>query len=144
MTAWTLVFHILGLLFWIGGLLIATQMLAQHAREISPEARQALGRMEKKLLRSMANPGALLTIITGMILIFTNPSYYLHAGWLHAKLALVAVLVGLHWVVLSRSKSFLAGESEVQRRDWLTLHGAIALIFIGILICVLPGQVLLK
>ncbi len=144
MTAWTLVVHILALVFWIGGLLIATTLLAQHTQETSPEVRQALGRLETKILRAMANPGALLSVLTGVLLISTNPSYYLRAGWLHAKLVLVVVLIGLHWVVYSRTKAFVAGRIELQRRDCLTLHGAIALIFLGILILVLPGQLFWK
>jgi len=144
MTAWTLVFHVLGFVFWIGGLLISTSVLAQHAEEASPEARQALEQIETRLLKGMANPGALLTLVTGVILVLTNPAYYLRAGWLHGKLALVVVLIGFHWLVLSRSRSFLAGRTETHRRDWMTLHGAIALIFIGILILVLPGAVFWK
>jgi putative membrane protein len=144
MTAWTLVFHILGLVFWIGGLLIETNVLARHTQETSAEVRQALGRLEMRLLRAMADPGAALTLVTGIILIWTNPSYFLHAAWLHAKLALVVVLIGLHAVVRSRTKAFVAGRIELQRRDCMVLHGAISLIFLGILVAVLPGQVFLK
>jgi uncharacterized membrane protein len=85
-----------------------------------------------------------LSVITGIILILTNRSYYLHANWLRAKLILVLVLIGLHWVTVSRTKSYLAGRIELQRRDCMTLHGAISLIFLGILVLVLPGQALLK
>ena len=92
----------------------------------------------------MANPGAVVTVITGILLIATNRSYYLRASWLHAKLALVVVLIGLHWVVFSKTKSFVAGRIELQRRDCMTLHGVIALIFIGILVLVLPGRLYLK
>ncbi len=141
---WTLVFHIVGLVFWLGGLLIETTLLAQHTQETSPEIRNVLARLELRLLGSMANPGAVLSIITGIILIFTNPSYYLHARWLQAKLVLVVVLIGLHWVALSRTKSYLAGRIQLQRRDCMTLHGAISLIFLGILVLVLPAQALLK
>lgn len=144
MTAWTLVVHIVGLVFWIGGLLVATSMLAQHAQQSTSEARQALGAVEMRLLKAMANPGAFLSVITGIVLILTNSSYYLRAGWLHAKLVLVVILIGLHWVVLSRAKSFVDGRMEFQRRDWMILHGAISLTFLGILVCVLPGQVFLK
>ncbi len=144
MTAWTLVFHVIGLVFWIGGLLIVTQVFAQHSEERSLEARESLARIEGKLLRGMANPGALLTVATGIILVLINRAYYLHAHWLHAKLALVVVLIGLHWAVLSRSKSVLTGGTDVERRTWITLHGVIALVFIGILVCVLPGQALLR
>ncbi len=144
MTAWTLVFHLIGLVFWIGGLLIATQVFAQHSQEAAPEAREALARIERRLLRAMANPGALLTVLSGIILILSNKSYYLHASWLHAKLALVVLLIGLHGVVLSRSRAVLSRPalSGIERRTWITLHGAIALVFIGILVCVLPGQAL--
>ncbi len=142
MTAWTLVFHLIGLVFWIGGLLIATQVFAQHSREAAPEAREALARIEGRLLRAMANPGALLTVLTGIILILSNRSYYLHASWLHAKLALVLLLMGLHGVVLSRSRAVLGRGIDFERRTWITLHGTIALVFIGILVCVLPGQAL--
>ncbi len=144
MMAWTLVVHILGLVFWIGALLIVTNLLAQHAQETSPEVRQAFGRLEMRLFRGMANPGALLTVITGITLILTNRSYYLRAGWLHAKLVLVAVLIGLHWVVFSRTRAFVAGRIRLQRRECITLHGAIVLIFLGILILVLPGQLFWK
>jgi len=144
MTAWLLVFHILGLVFWLGGLLIATSILARHTQETSVDARQALGRIEIRLLKAMANPGAVVTVITGILLIATNRSYYLRASWLHAKLALVVVLIGLHWVVISKTKSIVAGRIELQRRDCMTLHGVIALIFIGILVLVLPGRLFLK
>jgi putative membrane protein len=144
MTAWTLVFHILGLVLWIGGLLIVTNLQARQAEETSSEARAALGRMAMRLLNGMVNPGALLTVVSGVILIATNSSYYLRAAWLHSKLALVVVLIGLHGVVWSRSKRLVAGQSEFRRRDWMTLHGVIALIFVGILILVLPVQALWK
>ncbi len=143
MTAWTLVFHILGLVFWVGGLLIETNILARHTQEASPEVREAFGRLEMRLLNAMANPGALLSVTTGIILILTNRSYFLHAGWLHAKLVLVLLLIGLHLVVLSRTKSFAAGRIELERRDCMFLHAAITLTFLGILVLVLPVRLLL-
>jgi putative membrane protein len=144
MTAWTLVFHIFGLVFWVGALLIVTSVLARHTEERSLEVREAFARTEKRLLNGMAMPGALLTVFSGVFLILLNPPYYLRAGWLHAKLVLVMILIGIHWVVFSRTKSFGAGRTSLDRRACMTMHAAITLIFLGILICVLPGQVFLK
>lgn len=144
MTAWTLVFHILGLVFWVGALLIVTSVLARHTEESSLEVREAFGRTEMRLLNGMAMPGALLTVFSGIFLILLNPSYFLRAGWLHAKLVLVLILIGFHWVVFSRTKSFGAGRISLDRRACMILHGAITLIFLGILICVLPGRFFLK
>ncbi len=137
MTAWTLVFHLLGLVFWMGTLLVVTHLMAAHTQETSPEARDALARQEMKFLNRLAHPGAALTVITGIILILTNPSYYLHAAWLHAKLFLVAILLGLNLVVYLRAKAYKAGQISLRRAECMALHGGIALAFLGTLILVL-------
>src|ERR1017187_10167505 len=94
MVAWTLVFHISGLVFWLGSLLVVTHVLAMHTQETSPEARAALGRLESKLLKGLAHPGAAIMVITGFILVSHDPKL-LQQHWLHAKLLLVVILVAL-------------------------------------------------
>jgi protoporphyrinogen IX oxidase len=137
MIAWTLLFHLIGLVFWMGSLLTVTHVLAIHTEEESPTARQALGRLEMKIFKGLAHPGAALMVLTGGILISTNPAYYLHAHWLHAKLALVATLIALDLRTYFRTKAFQAGKIEMRRGECKVLHGAIAFVFFGILILVL-------
>lgn len=136
MVAWTLVFHILGLVFWLGSLLVVTRVLAIHTEETSPEARAALGRLESKLLKGFAHPGAAIMVITGFILIAQDPSY-LREHWLHAKLLLVVILIVLDLRVAFRAKAFQEGTVELSRGECMALHGAIALLLFGILILVL-------
>ncbi|MGH9397827.1 MAG: hypothetical protein ACRD18_13385, partial [Terriglobia bacterium] len=68
MITWVVLFHIVGLVFWVGGLLVATALLGQHAAEEFPEGRAALGQAELRMISGMANPGAGITIVTGVIL----------------------------------------------------------------------------
>jgi putative membrane protein len=136
MVAWVLVFHLIGLVFWLGSLLVVTHVLAIHSEEPSLEARAALGRLEMKLFKSLAHPGAALMVITGGILIGENPHYLLE-HWLHAKLLLVLVLIVLDLRVYFRTGAFLAGRVELRRRECMALHGAVSLVFFGILILVL-------
>lgn len=136
MVAWILVFHLIGLVFWLGSLLAVTHILAIHTEEPSTEAQAALGRLEMRLLKGLAHPGAALMVITGITLIAENP-HYLFEHWLRAKLLLVIVLIILDLRVYSRSKAFLAGRIELRRRECMVLHGAISLVFFGILILVL-------
>jgi uncharacterized membrane protein len=136
MVAWMLVFHITGLVFWLGSLLIVTHVLAMHTQETSAEARAALGRLEMKLFKGLAHPGAALMVITGGLLVIQEPNY-LRAHWLQAKLLLVAILVGLDLMVYLRAKDFIAGRIQLRRKECMALHGAIALVFLGILILVL-------
>lgn len=137
MTAWTLVFHLLGMVFWMGTLLMVTHLLAVHTEETSSEARSAFGRLEMRFLNRLAHPGSAVMVITGVILIFTNTSYYLHAGWLRAKLFLVAILAGLDLVVYLRVKAFRSGQTVLRRGECMALHGVTVLVFLGILILVL-------
>jgi protoporphyrinogen IX oxidase len=138
-----LVLHIWGLVFWVSGLLVTSMALTRHTQEASPEARQALARLERIFLRGLADPGALLTILAGIGLIATNSSYYLHAPWLHIKLTFVALLIGLHGVVAMRTKRFRAGSIQLQRGEARLLVVATLLLFLSILIATLVGQVYL-
>jgi protoporphyrinogen IX oxidase len=135
--AWTLVFHILGIVFWLGSLLVITHLLAYDAESSSTEVHEALNRLEQKLFKGIAHPGAIITIISGTILISTNTQYYLHAVWLHIKLFLVVVLIVLDVVTSIRAKAFHAGKIKLQRKECMALHGGIALAFTIILIMVL-------
>jgi protoporphyrinogen IX oxidase len=138
-----LVGHITGLVLWVSGLLVTSMALTRHTQEDSAEARQALARLERIYLRGLADPGALLTILAGVGLIMTNSHYYLHAPWLHIKLTLVLLLIGLHGIVAIRTKAFATGRIALQRSEPRLLVLATLFLFLSILIATLVGQVYL-
>jgi putative membrane protein len=138
-----LVGHVLGLVFWVAGLLVTSMALTRHTQEASADARQALARLERIYLRGLADPGALLTILAGASLIATNSSYYLHAPWLHIKLTFVLILIGLHGLVAMRTKAFSTGRITMQRSEARLLVVATLFLFLSILIATLVGQVYL-
>ena len=134
--AWALVFHIIGLVFWIGGLLVTTTVLALHTREASLESPPVLEHLEVKLLTGMAHPGAAITVLAGLTLLWIQPDAF-HQHWLHAKLFLVAILIALDLIVYTRAKAFHKGQIKLGRRECMTPHGAISLVFLGIVILVM-------
>jgi protoporphyrinogen IX oxidase len=138
-----LVGHVFGLVFWVGGLLVTSMALTRHTQEASAEARDALARLERIYLRGLADPGALLTILAGIGLILTNPTYFLHAPWLHIKLTFVLLLIGLHGMVAMRTKKFATGRIAMQRSEARMLVLATLFLFLSILIATLFGQVYL-
>ncbi len=138
---WTLLFHIVGLVFWIGGLLVVTSLLGQHSEEDSVEGRGALERAAMRILNGMANPGAIISIVTGFILVSGRASYYAHALWFQAKAILVVCMIVLHGITYLRARRLVSAELLVPRKSWMVLHGAISLVFFLILICVLLGRV---
>lgn len=143
MVAWTLVGHVFGFVLWIAGLLMTTVVLAHCAHETSPEVRRTLGRMARICLRGLADPGAFLTLVAGVILVATNRSYYLSARWLHIKLIFVVLLIGVHGIVAMKSKSLVLGRANFLHSHAKFLIAAILFLFLLILISTLPGEVFL-
>jgi putative membrane protein len=133
--AWTLVFHIVGIVFWMAGLLIATVVMAAHADTARPETRETLVSIEKKLVNGFMHPGAVLAIAAGVALLFVEP-LYLHSRWLHLKLLLVAGLLALDVVVYLRGQALEAGQLGLRRAQFMMLHGLSSLLFLGIVVLV--------
>ena len=144
MVAWTLVGHVFGLVLWMAGLIMTTVVLLEHSKETSPEGRQTLARMGRICLRRLADPGAFLTLLAGIVLVATNRAYYLHARWLHIKLVFVAVLIGVHGIVAISNKSLVSGRANIQGSYAKLLIGVVLVVFLLILISTLPGEVFLK
>jgi protoporphyrinogen IX oxidase len=143
MVAWRLVLHIFGFTLWISGLLMASFVLLRHVGEKVPEARASLAGIEKLALRGLADPGATLAILGGILLILSNRPYYLHALWLHIKLVFVLLMIVLHVIVATRSKAYAAGRISLDGGYVRLLAIVIVLVFISILVATLPGAVLL-
>jgi len=135
---------VFGLVLWMAGLIMTTVVLIEQSKETSPEVRRTLARMGRICLRGLADPGAFLTLLAGIILVGTNRAYYLHARWLHIKIVLVAVLIGVHGIVAISNKSLVSGRANIQGRYAKLLMGVILLVFLLILISTLPGEVFLK
>ena len=138
--AWALAAHLVGIVFWMGGLLVATQVLASHTRETSNEARCALARLEHKLMKGVAHPGAAITVLAGIAVVAMQPGY-LREGWLQAKLLLVVLLIAIDLVVTARIRAYQAGRIELHAQQAKLIHGLIAALFLGIVVLVMikPG-----
>jgi putative membrane protein len=134
--AWALVFHVIGFVFWMAGLLVVTQVMAAHAEERSPEAGSALKRLERKLLNGMAHPGALIAIGAGTVLIVMQPGY-LRQSWLHVKLSLVVIVIGMNLFLHMRAQELGDGRSKARPGQFRMLHGVISALFLIIVILVM-------
>jgi uncharacterized membrane protein len=136
MIAWMLVVHLIGLVFWVGSLLAVTHVLALHTEESSETSRAALARLETKLFKGLAHPGAAIMAISGIILLALLP-YALHERWMYLKIILILVLIALDLRVTFRAKAFQAGKIQLQRGECMMLHGAIAGVVSLIIVLVL-------
>lgn len=90
---WIKAFHIIFMVTWFAGLFYLPRLFVYHAQSEDAVSRERFKIMERKLFFGIMTPGAILTIGFGLWLWL---GYGFYGGWLHAKLALVAVLVVYH------------------------------------------------
>jgi putative membrane protein len=131
---WVIVVHVFSIVFWIGSLLTATQLLRVGAQLDDAGKREGLFRGAVRVMKAGAHPGAALTIVTGILLIYLEP-VVLRMSWLHGKLLLVGVMIALDvWLYRTIGK-ISAGTAS--RATAAMLHGLISLVLFGILAFVL-------
>jgi putative membrane protein len=101
-------FHIFGVLAWIGALIGLSFILMQHAKS-AEGARADFIELEKGTAMAM-DIFAMIAIACGAYLIISHPEIMKSGGWIHAKLTLVLVILGLHGFQRARVAKYKRGE----------------------------------
>ena len=127
-----LALHIFGVIFWMGGLLMVTSLLARVPEEVGLPKERFLG-AARGLFESTINLGAAISIILGLVLILLDPSVLRH-GWIEAKLLLVAILLFYHVRFYRRIKFLENNPSHSSRREFRVIHGMVSALLIAILV----------
>jgi len=90
---WIKALHVVFMVTWFAGLFYLPRLFVYHAMANDSASIERFKVMERKLYFGIMNPGAVLTIVFGLWLWL---GFGRTGGWLHAKLLLVAVLIGYH------------------------------------------------
>ncbi len=90
---WLKALHVIFLVTWFAGLFYLPRLYVYHAMTGERAVAEQFKVMERKLFYGIATPGGVLTIVFGTWLWL---GYGFSGGWLHAKLALVALLIVYH------------------------------------------------
>jgi protoporphyrinogen IX oxidase len=106
---WVKSLHLIFMVTWFAGLFYLPRLFVYHAMSDDAVSLERFKVMERKLFWGITTPGAVLTIAFGVWLWlgwFRGSS-----SWLHAKIALVAILVGYHLWCWRLMKAFAAGRN---------------------------------
>ena len=125
---WVKSLHIIFMVTWFAGLFYLPRLFVYHAMADDRASIERFKVMERKLYWGIMTPGGVLTIVFGLWLWlgwFRGAS-----GWLHAKMALTALLAGYHLWCGMLLRDFAAGrntKSHVWFR-WFNEFPALALV----------------
>lgn len=111
---WLKAFHVIAMVTWFAALFYLPRLFVYHAMAPTDDrlGHERLCTQERRLYRGIMTPGAVVTVLTGLALMMGYGAAVWAWGWLHAKLALVAMLIAYHlWcgVLLRR---FARGENR--------------------------------
>jgi protoporphyrinogen IX oxidase len=129
-----LVFHIFGVVFWIGGLLVISSMMALVPDEVGV-AKERIIVLARRLLVVGANIGAGVAIIFGILAILSEPGV-LTQGWLHLKLLLVLFMMGIHYRLYQRIRALEEAPLDATPREFSVIHGLVSALLLGTLVLV--------
>lgn len=138
---WFKAFHIIGVVVWFAGLFYLVRLFIYHVEaQAEPEPAQSILKnqyavMEKRLYNIITTPGMVVTVAMAVALLWQMPEY-LHNGWMHAKLGLVAVLLGYHFYCGRLMKKLANDECQWSSQQLRALNEAPTLLLVTIVMLV--------
>lgn len=103
---WVKAFHIIAVVCWFAALFYLPRLFVYHAQTTDNDGNERFKIMERKLYRGIATPSMIATLVLGGWLASYQWSYYLSAGWFHAKVFLVLLLVVYHFICRAHLRAF--------------------------------------
>ncbi len=134
---WVKALHVVGVIAWMAGLLYLPRLFVYHAgAAVASQQSQTFKAMERRLYRAIMHPALVVTIITGALMLATPGAVDWAAGWLHAKLALVVVLLVMHLVMGRWVGAFAEDRNRHTGRFYRIVNELPALAMVAIVIFV--------
>jgi putative membrane protein len=130
---WVKAFHIVFMVTWFAGLFYLPRLFVYHALSEDQVSRDRFKVMERKLYYGIMTPGAVVTIALGLWLWL---GFGITGAWLHAKLALVLLLVGYHAWCGKLLKDFARDRSRRSHVWYRWFNEAPVLVLIAVVLLV--------
>ncbi|KAA3663488.1 MAG: DUF2269 family protein [Calditrichaeota bacterium] len=100
--------HLLSVIFAVGTFIVQFFVLVNNFRSEETPMRRASENIAVDVGKYLGLPGLLLALLSGLALLFLNPSYFYSGFSLHAKILLVVFVFGSSHVAHKRLKNIKA------------------------------------
>lgn len=133
---WIKAIHVIAVISWMAGMLYLPRLFVYHTNaERGSVQSETFKVMEQRLLRAIVNPAMMATWVLGLWLAWKGFGF--SGGWLHAKIALVVVMSGLHGYLSGAVRKFAEDRNDRPARHWRLINEVPTVLMIGIVILVI-------
>jgi putative membrane protein len=136
---WVKALHVIAVISWMAGMLYLPRLFVYHAQaEVGSDKSETFKVMERRLLRAIINPAMTVTWVLGLWLAWRGFGF--SGGWLHAKIAAVLLMSGVHGYLSASVRRFANDENVKPSRHWRIVNEipTVLMIVIVILVVVKP------
>lgn len=134
---WIKALHLLSVIAWMAGLLYLPRLFVYHAvARAGSETSETFKVMERRLLRGIMTPALIGTLLFGGLLAATPGVIDWSRGWIYVKLAAVAGLLLIHFLLAQWCRDFAADRNRRSQRFYRIVNEVPTLLLILILIMV--------
>ncbi|WP_244444602.1 protoporphyrinogen oxidase HemJ [Nitratireductor basaltis] len=136
---WVKAFHIIAVIAWMAGMLYLPRLFVYHSDATAgSDKSETFKIMERRLYSAIIMPAMLATWILGLWLAWKGFGF--SGGWLHAKIALVVALSGVHGFLGGSLRKFERDANTRSARFWRIMNEVptVLLLLIVILVAVKP------
>ena len=132
---WLKALHIIAMIAWMAGMLYLPRLFVYHC-EAEPGSTQSetFKVMERRLLKAIMLPAMIATWIFGLWLAWE--AGFFKSGWLHAKLALVLAMSGVHGWLSRLSRDFANDQNRHTQKFYRYLNEVPTVLMILIVLLV--------
>ncbi len=133
---WLKSFHVVAVIAWMAAILYLPRLLVYHcAAEPGSVQSETFKVMERRLLKAIMTPAMVVTWVLGLWLAVSGG--WFASGWLHAKIALVLAMSGVHGFLAGAVRRFANDANTRPARFYRIMNEVPTLLMIVIVVLVI-------
>ena len=135
---WVKVIHVLAVISWMAGLFYLPRLFVYHAENMGKnETSPVFKVMERRLLKAIMRPAALVAVVSGAALIHLGGWDQAMPAWLWLKLLLVGAMLAFHGLLEVHAARFRDDRELKPGRYFRIINEVPTVLLVGIVILVI-------
>jgi putative membrane protein len=131
--------HLIAVISWMAGLLYLPRLYVYHSGvAVGSETSEMFKVMERRLLRAIMNPAMIAAWGIGIwLIIITGAGGPGTGGWMHAKLALLLGMSGLHGFFAAEREKFARDQRPRSTLFYRIINEVVTVLMVAIIVLVI-------
>ena len=135
---WIKGLHVISVIAWMAGLLYLPRLYVYHVdAEPGSDKSETFKIMERRLMRGILNPSMMASVMFGLFMVYDSSPAIWQAGWFHAKLTAVVLMLVMHVFCGKWRRAFAEDRNTHSGRFYRIMNEVPAVLMVVIVLMVI-------